>query len=27
VVFINQGGQIRVCDPRLSIAVNPQGCQ
>ena len=27
VIFINQSGQIRVCDPRLSQAVNPQGCQ
>lgn len=27
VIFINQSGQIRVCDPRLSKAVNPQGCQ
>jgi type IV fimbrial biogenesis protein FimT len=27
VIFINLGGQIRVCDPKLSIAVNPQGCQ
>jgi type IV fimbrial biogenesis protein FimT len=27
VIFINQTGQIRVCDPRLSKAVNPQGCQ
>jgi type IV fimbrial biogenesis protein FimT len=27
VIFINQGGQIRVCDPQLSKATNPQGCQ
>ena len=27
VIFINQGGQIRVCDPQLSHAINPQGCQ
>jgi len=27
VIFINTSGQIRVCDPRLSKAVNPQGCQ
>ena len=27
VIFINQGGQTRVCDPQLSLAINPQGCQ
>lgn len=27
VIFINTSGQIRVCDPQLSKAVNPQGCQ
>jgi type IV fimbrial biogenesis protein FimT len=27
VIFINQGGNIRVCDPQLSLAINPQGCQ
>jgi type IV fimbrial biogenesis protein FimT len=27
VISINQGGQIRVCDPQLSLAINPQACQ
>jgi type IV fimbrial biogenesis protein FimT len=27
VIFINQGGQVRVCDPKLALATNPQGCQ
>jgi len=27
VIFINLGGTIRVCDPQLSLAANPQGCQ
>jgi type IV fimbrial biogenesis protein FimT len=27
VIFINQGGQVRVCDPKLSLATNPQACQ
>jgi type IV fimbrial biogenesis protein FimT len=27
VIFVNTSGQIRVCDPKLSKAVNPQGCQ
>ncbi len=27
VIFINNSGQIRVCDPRLDKSVNPQGCQ
>jgi len=26
VILINNTGQIRMCDPRLSKAVNPQGC-
>jgi len=26
VIFINLGGQVRMCDPKLSKAVNPQGC-
>jgi len=26
-IFIAAGGQIRMCDPQLSQAVNPQGCQ
>jgi type IV fimbrial biogenesis protein FimT len=27
VLFINLGGQIRMCDPKLSLATNPQACQ
>jgi len=26
VILINIGGQVRMCDPKLSKAVNPQGC-
>lgn len=26
VILINAAGQIRMCDPKLSKAVNPQGC-
>jgi type IV fimbrial biogenesis protein FimT len=26
VIFINIGGQARMCDPRLALATNPQGC-
>jgi type IV fimbrial biogenesis protein FimT len=26
-VFINLGGQIRMCDPKLSKTTNPMGCQ
>jgi type IV fimbrial biogenesis protein FimT len=26
VILINNTGQIRMCDPRLTKAVNPQGC-
>ena len=26
VILINTGGQIRLCDPKLSKAANPQGC-
>jgi type IV fimbrial biogenesis protein FimT len=26
VILINTGGQIRLCDPKLSKATNPQGC-
>ena len=26
VILINAGGQIRMCDPRLVKATNPQGC-
>jgi type IV fimbrial biogenesis protein FimT len=26
VILINTGGQVRMCDPRLSKATNPQGC-
>jgi type IV fimbrial biogenesis protein FimT len=26
VILINSAGQIRMCDPKLSKAVNPQGC-
>ena len=27
VVYINLGGQIHMCDPKLSLATNPMGCQ
>ncbi|HUL56972.1 MAG TPA: GspH/FimT family pseudopilin [Usitatibacter sp.] len=27
VIYINVGGQIRMCDPKLSKATNPMGCQ
>jgi type IV fimbrial biogenesis protein FimT len=27
VIFINLGGQVRMCDPKLVKATNPQGCQ
>lgn len=26
VILVNVGGQVRMCDPKLSKAVNPQGC-
>lgn len=26
-IFISTGGQVRMCDPRLDLAKNPQGCQ
>lgn len=26
VVVVGTGGQVRMCDPRLSFATNPQGC-
>lgn len=26
VILINLGGQVRMCDPKLSKATNPQGC-
>jgi type IV fimbrial biogenesis protein FimT len=26
-IFIAPGGQIRMCDPQLAQATNPQGCQ
>jgi type IV fimbrial biogenesis protein FimT len=26
VILINIGGNVRMCDPRLSLAANPQGC-
>jgi type IV fimbrial biogenesis protein FimT len=26
VIIIGTGGLIRMCDPALSLAVNPQGC-
>ena len=27
VILINLGGQVRMCDPKLPIATNPQGCE
>lgn len=27
VVLVGVGGQARMCDPRLSLAINPMGCQ
>jgi type IV fimbrial biogenesis protein FimT len=27
VIFISQSGQTRMCDPKLALATNPQGCQ
>jgi hypothetical protein len=26
-ILINVGGQIRLCDPKLVRATNPQGCE
>lgn len=26
-IFIGVGGSVRMCDPQLALAVNPQGCQ
>jgi type IV fimbrial biogenesis protein FimT len=26
VILVNLGGQVRMCDPKLSFATNPQGC-
>jgi type IV fimbrial biogenesis protein FimT len=26
VILIAPGGQVRLCDPRLALANNPQGC-
>jgi type IV fimbrial biogenesis protein FimT len=26
-IFIGTGGEVRMCDPQLSLATNPQGCQ
>ena len=27
VISITSGGQVRLCDPQLALATNPQGCQ
>lgn len=26
-IFIGAGGEVRMCDPQLALATNPQGCQ
>jgi type IV fimbrial biogenesis protein FimT len=26
-IFIGAGGEVRMCDPQLSLATNPQGCE